>query len=143
MESGVKAVIRQSRERGQKWSIMWRKFYSSLKMAKSEKKARRESKWKDFPGDPMVETLHFQHRGCRFDRNRGTKSSHATQHGKNITKNPPNHWRARHGSQPWKKANNGKEYHSDKVTVSQIFIAKVHPQAKLPPFLRNKINSLT
>ena len=41
-------VTRLSREKGQKWSIMWRKFYTSLKMAKSEKKARRESKRKDF-----------------------------------------------------------------------------------------------
>lgn len=62
---------------------------------------------------------------------------------KTYGQKPPNHWRPRHGSQRIrKKANSGKDYHSDEVTVSQIFMAKVHPQAKLPPFLRNKINSL-
>ena len=37
----------------------------------------------------MKETLHFQHRGCRFDPNQGTKFSHATHDGKNIQTKPP------------------------------------------------------
>lgn len=75
---------------------MWRKPYTvseedwdTLRIAKREKAARRESKRKDFPGDPVEETLYLQHRGCRFDPSQGAKISHATEPGKNIQTETP------------------------------------------------------
>ena len=40
----------------------------------------------DYPGGPVVETLHFHFRGCGFISGGGTKIPHATQRGQKKKK---------------------------------------------------------
>ena len=40
----------------------------------------------DFPGSPVVKTLHFQCKGCKFDLWLGTRIPHAAWHGQKTNK---------------------------------------------------------